>query len=80
MMDNNHWLNQQARLSLDRLLPRIEPLLKADSERFIERLRAFFPAIFGHLHALYGTRYDFFYHLEQILATAARCYAARAPT
>lgn len=78
MMDDNHWLNQQARLSLDRLLPRIEPLLKADSERFIERLRAFFPAIFGHLHALYGTRYDFFYHLEQILATAARCYAARA--
>lgn len=78
MMHNNHWLNQQARLSLDRLLPRIEPLLNADSGPFIERLRAFFPAIFGHLHALYGTHYDFFYHLEQILATAARRYASRA--
>jgi amylosucrase len=32
---------------------------------------------FSLLHQLYGTRYDFFYHLEQILLTAAEAWITR---
>ncbi len=41
------------------------------------RLEAQFPRLFGLLLHLYGDRYDFFYHLEQILAAAARMALAR---
>jgi len=73
------WLEKQSRLTLARLKPRLEPLLanRPDRQVFEERLEAHFPDIFRLLHALYGTQYDFFYHLEQILATAAEMYIAR---
>lgn len=71
---------KEAHRSLQRLVPRIEPLLPEDpaaQQSFLNRLDAHFPAVFELLHALYGDRYDFFYHLEQILRTAMECYAAR---
>ncbi|MFN8373432.1 MAG: amylosucrase [Anaerolineae bacterium] len=73
------WLDRQSQLTLKRLLPRIEPVLRDPSEReiFIVRLNQHFPALFRSLHMLYGTYYDFFYHLEQILLAAAELYAAR---
>ena len=43
---------------------------KLASQKHFERL-------FGLLHHLYGGRYDFFYHLEQILETACRLALAR---
>ncbi|GAB4571867.1 MAG: alpha-amylase family glycosyl hydrolase [Anaerolineae bacterium] len=74
------WLDKQAQLSLARLMPRISGGL--DSARrpdFARRLQQHFPRLFGLLYGLYGTQYDFFYHLEQILHTMARMYAERPP-
>ena len=41
------------------------------------RLRGHFPRLFRLLLHLYGNRYDFFYHLERILETAAEMWLAR---
>ena len=79
-MQDPNWLDRQAQLSLERLLPRIEPVVRAgqaDFDVFAARLRRQFPRIFGHLYRLYNGRYDFFYHLEQILHTTASMYVAR---
>ena len=74
-------LNHKARKSLERLRPRFEPLL-ADLEQeaqviFLQRLEQIFPEAFGPLLDLYGTTYDFFYHLETILTTVAQAYVDR---
>jgi len=79
------WLEQQTVLSLERLLPRLrdrwgQPSAGADAtawRAFEGRLAAGFPRLFGLLMQLYGGRYDFFYHLEQILDTAAGMWLAR---
>lgn len=70
---------KKARLSLERLLPRLEPILADSPERavFHKRLEQHFPTVFRHLYNLYGGQYDFFYHLEHILANLMRLYAAR---
>jgi amylosucrase len=67
-------LSKEAQVSLKRLLPRIEPLFEDQVERaaFLERLQRHFPRVFRLLFDLYGQRYDFFYHLEQIILTTAR--------
>jgi amylosucrase len=44
---------------------------------FEGRVRAHFRRLFELLLHLYGDRYDFFYHLENILATAARSWLDR---
>lgn len=71
---------REAARTLERLLPRIAPRLPDPADRavFEARLARHFPAVFGLLLELYGARYDFFYHLEQILCTAAELFAARA--
>ena len=75
------WFERQAQLSLDRLLPRLEArFADADPQdwaAFAPRLRRHFPSLFGLLVRLYGDQYDFFHHLEQILATAASMWLAR---
>jgi len=75
------WLRQQAELTLHRVLPRLEArftgVSAAEWQPFEARLRGNFERLFILLHHLYGNRYDFFYHLEQILETAARLYLAR---
>jgi amylosucrase len=75
------WLERQADLSLTRLLPRLREQIAgaapADRQAFEARLAANFPALFELLIRLYGERYDFFYHLEQILAAAADSWLAR---
>jgi amylosucrase len=77
------WLERQAALSLGRLLPRLQTQLsaaaQADRDAFERRLAANFPALFELLLHLYGDRYDFFYHLEWILAAAAESWLARPP-
>ncbi len=71
--------SKEATITLERLLPRVAPLLPEGETRdeFTARLAQHFPVAFRLLHALYGARYDFFYHLEQILLAAARLYAER---
>lgn len=74
-----------AQISLRRLLPRLRQLWETEqtdpevSEPFEERLLRYWPGLFDLLRQLYGNRYDFFYHLEQILLTAARGWLLRGP-
>src|SRR3954453_518979 len=75
-------LQQRTELTLARLLPRLEMQQFAGADRvqwaaFETRLRAHFPNLFELLLHLYGGQYDFYYHLEAILATAARMWLER---
>jgi amylosucrase len=75
------WLERQAQLSLERLLPKLETRFKdgdrADWAVFEARLQANFRRLFELLLHLYGDHYDFFYHLESILAAAAKMWLDR---
>ena len=75
------WLDRQTQLSLDRLEDRLRNDFAgadpSDWETFAGRLQTSFPRLFRLLLHLYGNRYDFFYHLEQILQTAARLWLGR---
>ena len=74
-------MNRQAKRSLERILPRLKGrFAEADSavwDPFQARLEANFERLFDLLLHLYGNQYDFFYHLETILETAARMWLAR---
>ena len=70
--------------TLARLLPRLEFSLSrsiaADPQgwqQFKTRLSARFPALFDLYLAIYGGRYDFFFHLEDLLASLARAWFER---
>lgn len=76
------WLEEQSLRSLKRLLPRIEARFAprtdpAEWEAYSERLKRHFPQLFKRLFVLYGGHYDFFYHLESILASATEMWLAR---
>jgi glycosidase len=70
-------LQKQAQRALKQLLPRVEQTLGKDKNEFLARLNTHFPTILRLLHALYGTQYDFFYYLEEILVSAAESYKQR---
>ena len=78
MIDDN-WYHHEAQVTISRLLPRLENLFSspADFEAFSRRLSEHFPRALRELLMVYGTTYDFFYHLEQILRTCAEMFAAR---
>jgi len=70
--------------SLRRLLPRLETSLAAEIaadpagwQGFTRRLETHFAVLFSLYHNLYQTRYDFFYHLEDLLLSLARAWFAR---
>lgn len=72
----------EAQLSLQRILPRLDSVWEAEPDahlqrEFLQRLQRHWPDLFAILLQLYGTRYDFFYHLEQILLTAAQAMLDR---
>jgi amylosucrase len=74
-------MEREARRSLERIMPRLNAAF-ADTdpalwEPFQARLEARFETLFELLLHLYGSRYDFFYHLETILESAARMWLAR---
>jgi len=75
------WLADEAQRSLARLLPGLQAGYAAQDpaawQVFEGRLQANFPQLFELLLHLYGERYDFFYHLQSILETAARMWLAR---
>jgi len=75
---------REAAISLGRLWPRLTAdfHMQADANpeawhTFEVRLRREWERLFGLLVQLYGGHYDFFYHLEQIVAAAARSWLAR---
>jgi amylosucrase len=77
-------VQQQAALWLQRLWPRLEVTFRAEANAapadwraFEKRLRREWERLFGLLLGLYGGHYDFFYHFEELLGTAARGWFAR---
>jgi glycosidase len=74
------WISQEAQRSLKRLLPRVLPQLtreKVARATFLRRIDDNWEAIFRLLHGLYGSYYDFFYHLEMVLNTMVAFYNDR---
>jgi glycosidase len=78
-------LDHESKRTLQRLFPRVEKalsdLISADPQgwqEFSERLKKYFPLLFNLYLDLYGTRYDFFFHLEDLLTSLARSWFARA--
>jgi len=74
----------ESQRALKRLLPRTERqlsnLVSTDPQgwqEFIGRLDKYFPALFNLYFGLYSTRYDFFFHLEDLLTSLARSWFAR---
>lgn len=74
---------REAARSLARLLPRVEQAFAAaggnaaDWVAFEQRLRREWPRLFELLLGLYGSQYDFFYHLEQLLIAMAQSWSER---
>ena len=82
MNSNVKWLEEHSASSLRRLLPRIEARFKAQTDAvewdaYVARLQHHFPRLFAHLHTLYGKQYDFFYHMENTLASATSMWLKR---
>ena len=78
-------LQGESRRALMRLRPRIEKELSVSIasdplawQKFEERLQEYFPSLFNLYLDLYGTRYDFFFHLEDLLLSLARSWFRRA--
>ncbi len=77
----------EADLTLRRLKPRLDALWASavaaketgalTQTEFDERLGEYWRPLFVLLKELYSSRYDFFYHLEQILLTVARAWIVR---
>lgn len=77
-------LDIEAQRTLRRILPRLELLLteqiaadKPGWQAFTQRLPGRFPALFRLYIELYGSRYDFFFHIEDLLASLARAWFQR---
>ena len=75
-------LSQRARVTLERLLPRLrgqhaDDLGATEWEAFSRRLSTHFEALFTPLYELYGGHYDFFFHVEAIADTLARAWIER---
>lgn len=75
---------RQTQTSLKRLLPRLEQRFSRSAskqpeawEAFIRRLGENFPRLFDLYYRLYANRYDFFFHLEDLLFTLARMWLER---
>ncbi len=76
-------ISREAARSLVRLLPRVEQAFAAvggnvaDWAAFEQRLSREWPRLFELLLGLYGSQYDFFYHLEQLLIAMAQSWSER---
>lgn len=79
MFGDRVWLDEQAQLTLARLMPRLEALLarQKDGSVFLERVTANFADAFRVYYGLYSGHYDFLYHLENALHTAVAAFAER---
>jgi len=77
-------IERESHRTLQRLLPRVEQALanpiSADAQgwdEFVTRLDTHFPKLFKLYTKIYGERYDFFFHLEDLLNSLARAWFAR---
>jgi len=83
-MIKSYQLETEARRTLVLLLPRIERELKRSItkdplawEQFKVRLQRHFPMLLSTYADVYSFRYDFFYHLEDLIASMARLWFKR---
>lgn len=81
-MQDNELTAKRADSTLKRLLPLLTEKYKnvvEDGEwlGYIQRLEKYFPRLFELLQYTYGTQYDFFYHLSEILNTATQAWIDR---
>jgi amylosucrase len=83
-MNTLPFLSRETSRSLARIWPRLESNLAAEIESdpdgwktFTQRLKAHFPPLFELYFDLYGTHYDFFFHLEDLIISLARAWFAR---
>ncbi|MCL4137435.1 UNVERIFIED_CONTAM: hypothetical protein GTU68_033968 [Idotea baltica] len=73
----------EAELTLDRLQPQLDSFWASTDEpaneiaEFDRRLAENWPRLFLLLRQLYGDRYDFFYHAQQVLLTCAEGFHQR---
>ncbi len=81
---DEHGLERQTGVTINRLLPRLEERFHSFTETnpeawagYTRRLKANFPRLFRLLHTLYGDQYDFFYHLEDLLYRMAASWIER---
>lgn len=73
------WHRRACRETWARVRDRVSATI-GDPDRtadFARRLEAHGPRLIASLHALYGWAYDFYYHLERILLSAAEATATR---
>jgi glycosidase len=80
--NDDTWIDRQGARTLTRLMPRLSEQFAAHAgsdawRTFERRLTTHFGRLFRLLFRLYGNRYDFLFHLETILAAAARAALAR---
>jgi amylosucrase len=77
-------LDMEAQRTLRRILPRLETCFagqiavdQAGWQAFNQRLAARFPALFRLYIELYGSRYDFFFHIDDLVTSLARAWLER---
>ena len=77
-------IGREAQRSLNRILPRVEGILRSEIEKdrlgwgqFSSRLHRNFPALFTLYADVYSDRYDFFFHLEDLIVSMARLWLSR---
>jgi amylosucrase len=81
-MQDNELTGKRVASTLKRLLPLLTEKYKNKVEEgewlgYIQRLEKYFPRLFELLQYIYGTQYDFFYHLSEILNTATQAWIDR---
>lgn len=79
MQVDTGWVEEQAELTLVRLMPRLESALAdvPDAELFVARLQEHFTDAFAMFYSLYSGHYDFLFHLEATLLTVVDAFRAR---
>lgn len=77
---------EKSSLTFNRLLPRLEEKMKHFAKEkpeawnaFLKRLGENFPTLFSLLHSLYGSQYDFYFHLESLMELMAENWKSRTP-
>lgn len=75
--------DSRAYVALERMLPTLEAFWETEGadqseiDEMMDRLQRHWPRLFDLLVGLYGEKWDFFYHLEQILMTMVRGWRLR---
>jgi hypothetical protein len=77
-------LAREAHRSYQRLLPFLQNTFATEAAThpkdwkcFLDRLEEQFPCLFNLYYQIHHTRYDFFYHLEDLVAMAGRLWLER---